>query len=57
MCFAWSAGGFVYTLVADAPMATVSQVVAALPDNGGPGFWVRMARGLRRLVSWLNPLH
>jgi sigma-E factor negative regulatory protein RseB len=57
MCFAWSAGGFVYTLVADAPMATVSQVVAALPDTGGPGFWVRMARGLRRLVSWLNPLH
>jgi sigma-E factor negative regulatory protein RseB len=57
MCFAWSAGGFVYTLVADAPMATVSQVVAALPHAGGPGFWLRMARGLRRLVSWLNPLH
>src|SRR6185437_11650449 len=34
MCFAWSAGGFVYTLVADAPLATVSQVVAALPDTG-----------------------
>jgi sigma-E factor negative regulatory protein RseB len=57
MCFAWSAGGFVYTLVADAPLATVSQVVAALPDDGGPGFWARMAHGLRRLVSWLNPLH
>jgi sigma-E factor negative regulatory protein RseB len=57
MCFAWSAGGFVYTLVADAPLATVSQVVAALPDTGGPGFWARMAHGLRRLVSWLNPLH
>jgi hypothetical protein len=57
MCFAWSAGGFVYTLVADAPLATVSQVVAALPDTGGPGFWARMTHGLRRLVSWLNPLH
>jgi sigma-E factor negative regulatory protein RseB len=57
MCFVWSAGGFVYTLVADAPLATVSQVVAALPDTGGPGFWARMAHGLRRLVSWLNPLH
>ena len=57
MCFAWSADGFVYTLVADAPLATVSQVVAALPDTGGPGFWVRMARGLRRLVAWVNPLH
>ncbi len=57
MCFTWSADGFVYTLVADAPLATVSQVVAALPDTGGPGFWVRMARGLRRLVAWANPLH
>jgi MucB/RseB N-terminal domain len=57
MCFAWSAGGFVYTLVADAPLATVSQVVAALPGSGGPGFWVRMVHGLRRLVSWLNPVH
>jgi len=54
--FAWSAGGFVYTLVADAPMRTVSQVVAALPGPGRLGFWERMGRGLRRLVSWVNPL-
>jgi sigma-E factor negative regulatory protein RseB len=54
--FAWSAGGFVYTLVADAPLDTVSQVVAALPGSTAPGFWQRMARGLRRIASWINPL-
>ncbi len=55
--FAWSAGGFVYTLVADAPPETISQVVASLPGTTRIGFWQRMARGLHRLVSWLNPLH
>ena len=55
--FAWSSGGFVYTMVADAPAAVVSQVVAAMPNPGGPGFWQRMAIGFRRLASWLNPLH
>ncbi len=54
--FAWSAGGFVYTLVADAPLPTLSQVVAALPGATRLGFWPRMARGLRRLASWINPL-
>jgi sigma-E factor negative regulatory protein RseB len=55
--FAWSSGGFVYTVIADAPMATVSQVVAAMPSSTRPGFWGRMARGFHRLASWLNPLH
>ncbi len=54
--FAWSADGFVYTVIADAPMAPVSQVVTTLPGTTRPGFWARMARGFRRLVSWLNPL-
>jgi sigma-E factor negative regulatory protein RseB len=54
--FAWSAGGFGYTLIADARMQTVSQVVAALPGATRLGFWPRMARGLRRLASWINPL-
>jgi sigma-E factor negative regulatory protein RseB len=54
--FAWSSGGFVYTLVADAPLETVSQVVAALPGVSTPGFWQRMARGLHRIFSWINPL-
>jgi sigma-E factor negative regulatory protein RseB len=53
---AWSAGGFVYTLVADAPTATVGQVVDALPTGSPPGFWRRMAHGLHRLASWADPL-
>jgi sigma-E factor negative regulatory protein RseB len=56
-CFAWSSGGFVYTAVADAPTAVVSQVVAAMPNSAPPGFWGRMAIGFHRLASWLNPLH
>jgi sigma-E factor negative regulatory protein RseB len=55
--FAWSAGGFVYTVIADAPVATVSQVVAGMPSMARPGFWQRMAVGFRRLGSWFNPLH
>lgn len=55
--FAWSSGGFVYTVVADAPAAVVSQVVAAMPNQARPGFWERMAIGLRRLASRINPLH
>jgi hypothetical protein len=54
--FTWSAGGFVYTLVADAPMQTVSQVVATLPGGTRIGFWQRIGRGLHRLASWVNPL-
>jgi sigma-E factor negative regulatory protein RseB len=54
--FAWSAAGFVFTMVADAPLETVSQVVAALPGTSAWGFWQRMARGLHRIVSWINPL-
>jgi sigma-E factor negative regulatory protein RseB len=53
---AWSAGGFVYTLIADAPVTTVGQVVAALPGNTAPGFWQRIGHGLHRLASWGNPL-
>jgi sigma-E factor negative regulatory protein RseB len=55
--FAWSSGGFVYTVIADAPATMVSQVVAAMPSTTRPGFWGRMARGFHRLASWLNPLH
>jgi sigma-E factor negative regulatory protein RseB len=52
---AWSARGFVYTLIADAPDQTLDQVVGVLPHSTGPGFFGRMGRGLHRLVSWLNP--
>jgi sigma-E factor negative regulatory protein RseB len=52
---AWSARGFVYTLIPDAPDQTLDQVVSVLPHNGRPGFFGRMGRGLSRLVSWLDP--
>jgi sigma-E factor negative regulatory protein RseB len=51
----WSADGFVYTVIADAPATTVDQVVASLPHLAQQGFWGRIARGLRRLASWANP--
>jgi sigma-E factor negative regulatory protein RseB len=54
-CLAWSARGFVYTIIAAAPPATVNQIVAVLPHDGQVGLWQRMARGLRRLASWVNP--
>jgi sigma-E factor negative regulatory protein RseB len=53
---AWSADGFVYTMIGDAPTTTVSRVVTTTPGTTHPGFWARMARGFRRLASWLNPL-
>lgn len=52
---AWSARGFVYTVIAEAPAATVDHVIDALPHEAGPGFWHRIAHGLRRLASWVNP--
>jgi sigma-E factor negative regulatory protein RseB len=52
---AWSAHGFVYTVVAAAPVQTVGQVVAALPYDNNPGFFARLARGLHRLWTWLSP--
>jgi sigma-E factor negative regulatory protein RseB len=54
-CLAWSAHGFVYTLIADSPSATISQAVAALPHDRQAGLWERMVRGFRRLASWANP--
>jgi sigma-E factor negative regulatory protein RseB len=55
LCFAWSAGGFVYTLIAAAPQQTVGQVVVALPHDDEPGWLSRMKHGLHRLLAWLVP--
>jgi sigma-E factor negative regulatory protein RseB len=52
---AWSARGFVYTVIAEAPATTVSEVVSAMPHDDRPGFWHRISRGMRRLASWANP--
>jgi sigma-E factor negative regulatory protein RseB len=51
----WSAGGFVYTMISDAPPAVVDQAILRLPHNSPVGFWARMGRGFKRLASWANP--
>jgi len=52
---AWSARGYVFTVIGNAPAATVADVVAALPHDEEPGFWTRLGHGFRRIVSWANP--
>jgi sigma-E factor negative regulatory protein RseB len=52
---AWSAYGYVYTVLADAPPQTVQRVVAELPHDRRVGFWQRVGRGLKRMVSWFDP--
>jgi sigma-E factor negative regulatory protein RseB len=51
----WSARGFVYTVLAEAPPQTVGAVVHTLPHDTPPGFWGRLHRGFARLASWVNP--
>jgi sigma-E factor negative regulatory protein RseB len=51
----WSARGFVYTVMAEAPPQTVEAVVDTLPHDSPPGFWGRLHRGFVRLASWVNP--
>ena len=50
-----SAQGFVYTLVADAPVPVVDDAVEVRPPETGPGVLNRIGRGFARLASWVNP--
>jgi MucB/RseB N-terminal domain len=52
---AWSAGGFVYTVIADAPPDSVAEVVGELPHDHNVGIWQRVIRGLKRIGSWFDP--
>jgi sigma-E factor negative regulatory protein RseB len=52
---AWSAGGFVYTVIADAPAQAISRVIVQLPHERDAGFWDRVGRGIRRIGSWFDP--
>lgn len=45
----WQADGFVYTVLADAPVGIASSAVTALPGPEGSGFWARVQRGMSRL--------
>jgi sigma-E factor negative regulatory protein RseB len=51
----WSGRGFVFTVMADAPPATLDRAVDTLPYSSPPGFWKRLSRGFMRLASWANP--
>jgi sigma-E factor negative regulatory protein RseB len=51
----WARLGFVYTMIADAPPQTVTQVVGALPSNGSPGVLDRLGRGFIRIARMINP--
>jgi hypothetical protein len=52
---AWSAGGFVYTVIADAPQDSVDQIIVELPHERPAGFWQRVLRGFKRMASWFDP--
>jgi sigma-E factor negative regulatory protein RseB len=51
----WAGRGFVFTVMADAPPATLDRAVDTLPYSSPPGFWKRLSRGFARLASWVNP--
>ncbi|HVM26242.1 MAG TPA: sigma-E factor regulatory protein RseB domain-containing protein [Mycobacteriales bacterium] len=53
----WAGGERVWTLVSDAPDGATAAALQALPHDDLPddGLRARLARGLSRLGSWLNP--
>lgn len=51
----WTAGSLVYTMIADAPPQTVTQIVGALSPGHSPGLPGRLHRGFDRLARLINP--
>jgi sigma-E factor negative regulatory protein RseB len=52
----WESGGYVITVVADAPADVIAGVVAGLPHRAQTVTgWSRVERGVGRVVSWLDP--
>jgi negative regulator of sigma E activity len=51
----WAGHGLVYTLITDAPPATVTAAVAGLPEGAQPGLADRFKRGLDRLAHLVDP--
>jgi sigma-E factor negative regulatory protein RseB len=51
----WAGPGFVYTMIADAPPQTMTQVIQAVPRGSQPGVLDRLGRGFVRLARVLNP--
>jgi len=53
----WAGRGYVFTVMADAPPATLDRAVDTLPYSSPPGFWKRLSRGFTRLATWVDPFH
>jgi sigma-E factor negative regulatory protein RseB len=58
--FTWSSDGRVITVVADAPLEVVDDILRAMPpDRPAPeednGLLARVGRGAQKIGSWLNP--
>lgn len=51
----WAGHDVVYTVIADAPPATVADVVGKLPHDDPPGFWKRISVGFDRIGHIVNP--
>lgn len=51
----WAGGGWVRTVVADAPGPVVSATVTAFPTPPDESFPDRVQRGLHRMGSWVDP--
>jgi sigma-E factor negative regulatory protein RseB len=54
----WQSGATVYTVLADAPEASVDAIAASLPAPSvasASSGWSRVRRGLNRMGSWVDP--
>jgi len=51
----WNGGGHTFTAVTDAPIGDLVDVVADLPHTEEPGMLARLARGLKRMLTWAWP--
>jgi sigma-E factor negative regulatory protein RseB len=51
----WAGHGFVFTVMADAPRATLDRAVETLPYDAPPGFWDRLSKGFGRMATLANP--
>nr|WP_246211735.1 sigma-E factor regulatory protein RseB domain-containing protein [Phytoactinopolyspora alkaliphila] len=58
--FTWQSSGRVITVVADAPLELIDEIVSAMPPDGpvaeeDGGFLARIARGAGKVGTWVNP--
>ncbi|HEX4254119.1 MAG TPA: sigma-E factor regulatory protein RseB domain-containing protein [Streptosporangiaceae bacterium] len=51
----WAGHGFVFTVMADAPRATLDNTVGTLPYDPPRGFWDRLSHGFGRMATLANP--